>query len=76
MLRPVEVIMYRTPGEAMLWHSGMLWPIMSSAFWAFVLTLMVLKLVNSTGIKYRADYLAIGTLIVSFIGILHFIYGV
>lgn len=77
MSEPVKIIMYRTPAEAALWEGGMLWPVLSSAFWAFVITLVVLwgfsKFVKR---EYRGDYIAIGTLVIAFLGCLKFMYGV
>ena len=77
MSEPVKIIMYRTPAEAALWEGGMLWPAMASAFWAFIITLAVLWACNKfVQRRYRADYVAIATLIIGFFGCLKFMYGV
>jgi len=77
MSEPVKIMMYRTPAEMALWEGGLLWPIMASTFWAFILCLAVLWLCK-TFVKrdYRADYIAVATLIIGFIGCLKLVYGV
>ena len=77
MSEPVKIIMYRTPAEAALWEGGMMWPIMASAFWAFIITLAVLALCNRfLKRNYRADIIAIATLVIAFFGCLKLVYGV
>ena len=77
MSEPTRIIMYRNPAEAALWEGGMLWPIMASTFWAFIITLAVLALCNRfLKRNYRADIIAIATLVIAFFGCLKLVYGV
>ena len=77
MSEPVKIIMYRNPAEAALWEGGMMWPIMASTFWAFIITLAVLALCNRfLKHNYRADIIAIATLVIAFFGCLKLVYGV
>ena len=77
MTEPVKIMMYRTPAEAALWEGGMLWPILSSAFWAFIITLAVLALCTRLFRRnYRGDIIAIVTLFIAFFGCLKLVYGV
>lgn len=43
MSDPTRIIVYRNPGEAALWESGMLFPIIASTVIAAVLTVLVVK---------------------------------
>ena len=43
MSDPLRIIVYRNPGEATLWESGMLFPIIASTVIAAVLTILVVK---------------------------------
>lgn len=43
MSDPTRIIVYRNPGEAALWESGMLFPIIASTVIAMVLTALVVK---------------------------------
>ncbi len=38
MSEPISIVVYRNPGEAALWESGMLFPIIASMVIAAVLT--------------------------------------
>lgn len=46
MNRPTEVIMYRTPGEYALWHSGLVFPIIVGAVLSIVAVLSVFKMMD------------------------------
>lgn len=41
MSDPTRIIVYHNPAEAALWESGMVFPLMASAFIGFVFALMV-----------------------------------
>lgn len=43
MSDPISIIVYHNPGEATLWESGMLFPIIASTVIAAVLTFLVVK---------------------------------
>ena len=43
MSDPISIIVYRNPGEAALWESGMLFPVIASMVIAAVLTVLVVK---------------------------------
>lgn len=83
MSEPVKIIMYRTPAEAALWEGGLLWPIMASTFWAFIITLAVLAFCEKVLVRfgfiemrYHAGIVAIASLVIAFIGCLKLVYGV
>lgn len=43
MSEPISIVVYRNPGEAALWESGMMFPIIASMVIAAVLTFLVVK---------------------------------
>lgn len=83
MSEPTRIIMYRNPAEAALWEGGMMWPVMSSAFWGFIFCLLVLAFCEKVLVRfgfierrYRGDIVAIASFLIAFFGCLKLVYGV
>lgn len=76
---PVRVIMYRSPDEAALWESGMMFPLIVSLVVAFICAIVAVKVYEafrpkSKGFHMPADKHAIIPIVSAIIGMLATLY--